>query len=552
MAIASLPASLAAAGNQETQVTADASAATLPVQQNATLTITPSTSTSYNAEGSKFTAYRVLSLTKPEGSTEWKWNIANGFVYPGEGTFEPDELGSYPAAKLQDLAGKLSLQVNDETMNDRLQETPVENGSCSWTTEKLGIYLVCETETRAGNFPSAPFLVSLPYTDDDNDNTWNYNVVAHPKGSDLGLQKLIHEAKGSYYNSVTYDGHKDTVAKGDKVQYRITTRIPAYTEVFYEKKVNPTFKLTDTIVKGLTLKSDTIGLELKSDDGKTSTPLKITDDYTQDIKTGTDGSTILTIDLTGNYLKNTGHHNKELVLSYNCEVNDDASLADEGNENTVTLDYTYDPQNPEDTKKKEDEAKVYTFGIEIEKFDGDSDGAKTKLEGAQFALYQEETKDEGAEAALSHAPCRDIGVTDKNGIVDFKGLDAGTYYLKEVKAPDHYSLLVNPIKIEIIPTKEEGSGEAEMIADGTFIAKINGKAVKEGSTAGVSRILNAAQREGTVVVAAANHKGFTLPMSGGRGIALILFTSAAGLMVVTFFFMRGNRKDEKQRGAHKA
>ena len=534
LALAALPSSLAAAGTGG--ATTPASAPSLPAQQEMTLTIAPASSDSYDPEGSSFTAYRVMSFTRGQDGN-WVWGTANGFTYPGNGSFEADALGSWPAAKLQNLAQQLALQVDDTAMTDKLAEKTLTNGSCSWTTTKAGIYLVCETATKPGNFPSQPFLVALPYTDEENENSWKYSLTAAPKGSAISLQKVIHDAKGSYLNTAAYEGTMDTVANGDTVQYRITTRIPDYTQVFFENGKNPTFELEDTMAKGLTLAPATVKLMSGENDLVKDT------DYTQSISTDADGITTLTLRLTRSYLEVESHRNKELVLSYSVAVNDSVSLAADGNKNVVTLHYSYDPTDPDDTKKIEKEAKVYSFGIQVEKFNGDSDAAqKEKLAGAEFALFKETTKGCSASEALSQEPCRAVGVTDENGVLDFKALDAGTYYLKEVKAPDGYSLLMNPIKIEIIPAASQGTNGAEVINSGSFTAKVNGVTVPETGSEGVSRILNVANREGTVVVSAANHHGFSLPSTGGTGIVLLLVISFAGLMIVTSLYLRGDRK----------
>ena len=542
LVIAALPVTLAAAGTGDP---ASASSPSLPVQQDMTLTITPGTTASYDPSGSSYTAYRVMSFTRQEGGN-WVWDMANGFTYPLQGeSFSPDAFGSYSAAKLQNLAAQLALQVTD-SMTDKLPQKELSDGSCSWTTDKAGIYLVVETATRAGNFPSAPFLVALPYTNASTQNSWEYSLTVQPKGSTIGLEKVIHEAKGSYLNTVTYEGDKDTVASGDTVQYLITTRIPEYTSVYFADNHSPTFQLVDTMAKGLTLTQSSVSLD---SGGQTLTP---DTDYTSEVVIDEDtGVTTLTLDLAGDWLSDSTHHNQELVLSYSVVVNDDVSLTSDGNENVVTLHYSYDPLDPEETNEVEDSAKVYSFGIEIEKFDGDTGNARTKLSGAQFALFKETAKGCTPAQALSQEPYRSVGVTDQNGILDFRGLDAGTYYLKEVKAPDGYSLLMNPVKVEIIPASaeradgEEGEEGPEVVTSGSFTAKVNGTEVSESDTEGVSRILIAQDREGTVVVAAANHVGFSLPMTGGSGIVLILVISMTGLAAVTVLYARGGRGKKK-------
>lgn len=529
--IAALPASLAAAGSNT-----DAAQDSLPVHKEMTLTITPQSGESYNPEGSAYTAYRVMSFTQNDGS--WNWDIVNGFVYPGQGSFNPDAFGAYPAAKLQTLADQLALQVDDDSMTDKLEEKPLSGGSCSWTTQNAGIYLVLETATKPGNFPAAPFLVSLPCTDSTALDRWIYDVTASPKGSPVGLQKVIHKAKGAYSNTLSYDGKKDTVANGDTVQYTITTKIPAYTEVYFQDGKNPTFRLIDTMAKGLTLQPSTIRLSAGTD------TLTLGTDYTQDIATDDNGCTVLTVNLSGSYLQNQEHHNTDLVLALNATVNEKVSLAADGNENKAQLQYSYDPLKPDETKEINDNTKVYSFGIEVEKFDRDA-GSVQKLAGAQFALYKEAPVGSSAAQMLAQEPFRQAQVTDENGLLDFTGLDAGTYYLKEVKAPSGYSLMMNPIKIEIIPDSAAEEGQPQVINSGSFTARVNGTQISTEGGEGTSRILQAADREGTVIVAAANHKGITLPLTGGSGIIVILITAAAGMALMVLLFVRESGQGRK-------
>ena len=536
LVLAALPASLAAAGTSGTLTGADA--ASLPANQPVTLTITPgSADASYQSSGSAFTAYRVLAYTPVTGGG-WTWSVVNGFTEPGNGTFDPDRLGSYSAQKLQSMADQLALQVDDDEMTDKLGPKTLTDGSCSWTTDQLGVYLVCETATAAGNFPSAPFLVSLPYTDPENENSWKYELTAAPKGSSLGLQKVISNAKGAYLNTVPHDRHMDTVANGDTVNYRISTRIPDYTEVFFQDGKNPTFRLVDTLAKGLTLNQESVRITSGGEENE----LTELQDYNMSVQPGTGGTTVLTIVMLRKYLSVESNQNKELVLTCSATVNDSVSLADAGNKNDVKLQYSYDPNDPDTTKETEDDADVYTFGIQVEKFDGDSTEAqKPKLGGAQFALFKETAENCTPEQALAGQPYRDVGETDENGLLDFKGLDAGTYYLKEVKAPDGYSLLMNPIKVEIIPDEAtlSGTGTANTLS---FTAKVNGTVVTAEGAAGQSRILDASGREETVVVSAANHHGFSLPSTGGRGILILLAISAAGLVTVTASFVKAGKR----------
>lgn len=81
-----------------------------------------------------------------------------------------------------------------------------------------------------------------------------------------------------------------------------------------------------------------------------------------------------------------------------------------------------------------------------------------------------------------------------NGRIDIEGLKAGTYYLKETKAPDGYNLLKT---IQIIEIGEDGS------------IKLNNLT--------------------TDVVKVKNNSGIELPSTGGMGTTLIYL---AGIVLV--------------------
>ena len=75
--------------------------------------------------------------------------------------------------------------------------------------------------------------------------------------------------------------------------------------------------------------------------------------------------------------------------------------------------------------------------------------------------------------------------------------------------------------------------------------KVNGTTASEQGTEGNSRILQENNRETTVIVSAVNHKGFTLPLTGGNGIAVILLTALAGIVTISLVFLRGSGRERK-------
>lgn len=85
-----------------------------------------------------------------------------------------------------------------------------------------------------------------------------------------------------------------------------------------------------------------------------------------------------------------------------------------------------------------------TATIEFEKVDAEK--KNLKLEGAVFGLYKE-----GQETTFKTA------VSDKNGKVQFTGVKPGTYYVKEISAPDGYELNEQSYKVVVDKGIKEGT-----------------------------------------------------------------------------------------------
>ncbi|MEC3854076.1 SpaH/EbpB family LPXTG-anchored major pilin [Paenarthrobacter ureafaciens] len=84
-------------------------------------------------------------------------------------------------------------------------------GTTAFGNLPVGLYLVTETDFPAGVTPAAPFLVSVPLTDPNNNN-WIYDVHVYPKNSITGAEKIVTDAPD--------------VKLGDEIDWTITGDIP--------------------------------------------------------------------------------------------------------------------------------------------------------------------------------------------------------------------------------------------------------------------------------------------------------------------------------------
>ena len=187
----------------------------------------------------------------------------------------------------------------------------------------------------------------------------------------------------------------------------------------------------------------------------------------------------------------------QIVIQYLTTVKDDAVVKEEM-KNTTHL--TYGDNN---TTTEDSETITKTFGIPVFKYTKNDQA----LAGAEFMLSTDPNctdESKTLEFTLNNDTNKYRFAADggkatltslDNGRIDIEGLKAGTYYLKETKAPDGYNLLKTIQKIEI---GEDGS------------IKLNGNVIS-----------------GDVKVK--NNSGIELPSTGGMGTTLIYL---AGIVLV--------------------
>lgn len=370
-----------------------------------------------------------------------------------------------------------------------------DDGKSTVTDLALGLYVVVETAYPSKvTKPSDPFLVSLPSTvgtvggnEDKKDNLfesttakatkWIYDITARPKNptSILDTDKGIVTVPGDYANDVKDDKveEKADYNIGDTITFRIKADVP---ETITKLK---TYKIVDILSAGLTyvqvakvygVKADGTAVVLNAAQFKdeSKTEYTATSDYVVEQVGQVVTIKFIRRGAMGDYT--------QVYVDLEATLNENAVIGGAGNPNSSTLKYSNSantvnvpgtpdkpttPENPDepDTDLEKVPAKdpvVYTYAIDLTKYI-DSVAASNIAQGIEFEL-QDETNTPITVKPVTGGYVKDatatdtVLTTDANGKIVVKGLDAGTYYLKETKTRDGYNLLKDLIKVEITST----------------------------------------------------------------------------------------------------
>ena len=224
--------------------------------------------------------------------------------------------------------------------------------------------------------------------------------------------------------------------------------------------------------------------------------------------------------------------NKAVVEYSNNPSTDKTGTSEPSTVDAHTFDFTIYKYYLKDQNNKED--KIALEKAEFELYKGNTEGtaadeqAKVNIVDEGNGVYRQATADEAKAADFTSAKI----VSDADGKVLVKGLDAGIYYLRETKAPEGYNKLLSDIKVVIKADYDVKTGKLTSYSvDYTYNGKTtNGTAITD--------------KDSHPVVAVENKTGAQLPSTGAR-TALLL--TLAG--VVLFAFMAASSIYSKRREA---
>lgn len=546
--------------------------------------------------GKNLDLYQIFTATKSGNNVAYTLNSAyegffktkveNGSSLSGEALSEKayayvkeqvGETGSDGATFAKDMLGWILDSNNNITATKTVDTTAT---STVVPNLAYGYYLVypkgaTDTSKAPGNqtYTSAASLVSITDATVTINMKSNYPTVDKklvstqtPGNNTITVNGIINSSWESIHQGVLGEDDEnapeDTIASrgaadekkagdfgiGDTVTYQLTSKVPDMTG--YNSY---TFKFTDTLSKGLDLKailSVKVGdTELKA--GKTGD-----NTYLPAYTTNNDGTHTLTLDFNDFYRLYKDHTGKAITVVYTATLNKDAVIGMNPNTNKAVVEYSNDPATKETGKSEPSIVDVHTFDFTIYKYylkDQKNKEDKTALANAEFELYKANTTGDAADtnakinivdegngvyrqATADEAKATSFTsakiVSDDDGKVLVKGLDAGTYYLRETKAPEGYNKLLSDIKVEIKPVYDKTTGKLTSYSvDYTY----------NGTTTSSTVITS---KDNSPEVPVENKTGAQLPSTGAR-TALLL--TLAG--VVLFAFMAASSIYSKRREA---
>lgn len=313
---------------------------------------------------------------------------------------------------------------------------------------------------------------------------------------------------------------------GQNVEYQLTGTVAKNVDTFDTYY----YQFHDELSAGLT--ANQASVEVKVDGAKID-PDKYAVSYDQE-----NGNNLLTV--TFDDLKSSGATvtpNSKIVVTYTAKLDPAKAkkvvVGGEGNENTVKLIYSNNPGHDGKGESVPDTVRDYTYALKLVKEDSaDSD---VKLSGVKFTI-QATGADEGTgiQYVQEDGSFGDTAyefTTDDKGEISVKGLDAGTYTVKETHTLDGYNTL----------------------SDFTFTITATGLDQNEGANAlqvttsknGSDLVATPSFDSGTVTLTVQNKKGSGLPLTGLNGVTFTWIAGSAVLCIGVAHLIRSRKQAEE-------
>lgn len=348
----------------------------------------------------------------------------------------------------------------------------------------------------------------------------NWNVPITPKAEKPTVEKKVYDNPDGTSTGVF--GSSADHAINEKFQFKLTATLPASTDHAYDYYDTYAVCFKDTLSEGITY--DKLDSVVINSNGHTYDITNDTSKYTitesqnsfvvkiPDVKTCAEG-----LDL---------NDSATITVTYTAHLNDKAYVntgsGSTENKNSVQLQYSNNPRPGEywgTTPKSE--VYVFTYQLNNTKLAENEHGAPLKDVG--FCLYSDEAcahKVELYKEGDFYFPIKDATdkkaveemYSDKDGKFNIKGLDAGTYYLKETTPPKDYNACAD-------------------------------KEIVISATHDVNHVSLSGNLSTTIINKKAG--GITLPSTGGIGTT-IFYVVGGGLMVAAIVLLVTKKRMENK------
>lgn len=412
--------------------------------------------------------------------------------------------------------------------------TPVKQGGHTggFELDEAGYYLIVDTSSFSSSADGDSYHAYNSFLLKVNKD--HYCVQITPKVVKPTVEKEVYDNDdGSSSGDNNGWGSSADHAINEEFQFRLIATLPASENNgrAYDYYNEYAVLFNDTLSNGITYdRLDSVVIKSKRD------TYDITDDnlkYNVDVRhLESDHSFVVSIPDVKTCVEDPGfnlNNGATITVTYTAHLNENAAVNGSAeNKNSVRLQYSNNPRPDGEywgyTPTPESEVYVYTYQLNNTKY-RDEVNENNKLEGAGFRLYSDEACNAEDEIKLKMNDdgtySRDFStegkgvemLSNKDGQFNVKGLDAGTYYLKETTPPAGYSACkVTPV---------------------TITANHNGNHVEFDSSKLSTTIIN--KKDG----------GITLPSTGGIGTTLF-YVVGGGLMVAAIVLLVTKKRMENK------